>query len=296
MRHAMKVEALPAAIARDYDGFIFDMDGVLWQGARTVPGAPEAIAWLTSQGKKVFFATNNSTLTREQYQNKLVKYGFSRVDLAVIYCSAHVAARYLERRSFTGKIYVIGKDSLKAELGSLRGVEIFDSSSHEVFKTQEELNELDVDTSIGAVVVGFDPAMNYFKLAYASLVLRHNPDALFIATNADRNFPAGKWALPGTGCWVAAVEAASGRQALIVAKPAPYIVDDILEQHPNLEREKLCMVGDNLLTDIAFGRKNGLGTMLVETGIHRQSDVDRTDKSERPDHVVPSVADLRAAP
>jgi hypothetical protein len=38
---------------------------------------------------------------------------------------------------------------------------------------------------VGAVVVGFDRNVNYYKLQYATLCIRENPGCLFIATNTD---------------------------------------------------------------------------------------------------------------
>ena len=49
------------------------------------------------------------------------------------------------------------------------------------------------------------------------------------------------------------------------------------------------MIGDRLDTDIAFGRDHGCRTVLVLTGISKQSDV---CDSLRPDHVIPSIKDL----
>jgi ribonucleotide monophosphatase NagD (HAD superfamily) len=38
---------------------------------------------------------------------------------------------------------------------------------------------------VGAVVVGLDPNINYYKLQYGTLCVRENPGCLFIATNRD---------------------------------------------------------------------------------------------------------------
>lgn len=58
---------------------------------------------------------------------------------------------------------------------------------------------LQIDTKIGAVVMGFDLHLNYFKIAYAAALLNHNPKAHLIFTNADSQFPTDKWILPGNG-------------------------------------------------------------------------------------------------
>lgn len=38
---------------------------------------------------------------------------------------------------------------------------------------------------VGAVVVGFDREVNYYKIQYATLCIRENPGCMFIATNRD---------------------------------------------------------------------------------------------------------------
>ena len=49
----------------------------------------------------------------------------------------------------------------------------------------------------------------------------------------------------------AAVETASGRQALVVGKPSPYMFECITE-HFSVDPGRTLMVGDRLETDILF--------------------------------------------
>lgn len=62
---------------------------------------------------------------------------------------------------------------------------------------------------------------------------------------------------------------------------------------PTVPSHRICMVGDNLKTDIDFGRSHGIGTILVETGIHTRHDLEDPDEaSVIPDFVIPSIASL----
>lgn len=45
--------------------------------------------------------------------------------------------------------------------------------------------KLEVDPDVGAVVVGFDRNVNYYKIQYATVCLREIPGCQFIATNLD---------------------------------------------------------------------------------------------------------------
>ena len=60
---------------------------------------------------------------------------------------------------------------------------------------------------VGAVVVGFDKNINYYKIQYACLCIRENPGCLFIATNLDavtHLTDAQEWA--GNGAMVGAIK------------------------------------------------------------------------------------------
>ena len=45
--------------------------------------------------------------------------------------------------------------------------------------------KVEVDPDVGAVVVGFDRHINYYKIQYATVCLREIPGCQFIATNLD---------------------------------------------------------------------------------------------------------------
>lgn len=53
------------------------------------------------------------------------------------------------------------------------------------------------------------------------------------------------------------------------------------------------MVGDRLETDIEFGKKGGLGTLLVLTGITSKEDLLSVSQEQVPDFVAPSLGNLR---
>jgi 4-nitrophenyl phosphatase len=59
-------------LASKYEYFLFDCDGVLWHGEDIQIGeAFKNIEWLEAQGKKVFFVTNNASISRETMAKKM---------------------------------------------------------------------------------------------------------------------------------------------------------------------------------------------------------------------------------
>lgn len=91
------------------------------------------------------------------------------------------------------------------------------------------------------------------------------------------------------------METASGRQALVVGKPSPYMFECIAE-HFSLDPARMLMVGDRLETDILFGHRCGMTTVLTLTGVSRleeaQAYLAASQHDLVPHYYVESIADL----
>ena len=88
----------------------------------------------------------------------------------------------------------------------------------------------------------------------------------------------------------AAVEAVTGRAVeVIVGKPSPIILKVALARL-GVEARECVIVGDRLETDILMGKRLGLATVLVLTGVTTAGDARIADTG--PDLVVPSIRHL----
>ena len=58
-------------LADRFDGFLVDLDGVVWIGREPVPGSPEALQALLAAGKPVVFVTNNPGRPPAAYAERL---------------------------------------------------------------------------------------------------------------------------------------------------------------------------------------------------------------------------------
>ena len=56
---------------RAKDGFICDMDGVIYHGNRLLPGVKEFVDWLYRENKHFLFLTNSSERSPKELQQKL---------------------------------------------------------------------------------------------------------------------------------------------------------------------------------------------------------------------------------
>ncbi len=236
----------------DKNIFIFDLDGVIYLGNQIVPGALEVINKLEKFGKKIYYLTNNSTKTREDYVKKLEKMGI-KSKIENIITSAYAAALYLKNKEIRKKskasVFVIGENGIVSELEKME------------FKVYTEFKE---DLKIDYVVVGLDSNFHYNKLSGGLYYI--SKGAEFIATNADPTLPTEKYALPGAGTMVSALETCTNKKpSIIIGKPNPYTIESILKKEKAKAKDAV-MVGDRISTDILAGKNANTTTIFVKTG------------------------------
>ncbi|GIL45828.1 hypothetical protein Vafri_2967 [Volvox africanus] len=280
------------AAFQNYDAWVFDLDGTIWKGSGLVPGAKEFIELLRSYQKKVFFVTNNATKSRVTNATKLTGLGIAATT-AEVYTSSFAAAAYLKTTGFRKKAYVVGEKGLVDEL-SAAGITCVGGPEHvgkEVDWTEPE-PQVEIDPEIGAVVVGLDRYINYYKLQYATTCLVNNSSCMFIACNTDSrgHFSSSQeWA--GAGTMVAAIIGSSEREPMLLGKPASFILDHLCATH-QISRDKCVVVGDRLDTDILWGNQNGVATCCVLTGVTSEAQLLSPENKVQPKLYVDSLGDF----
>jgi ribonucleotide monophosphatase NagD (HAD superfamily) len=115
--------------------------------------------------------------------------------------------------------------------------------------------------------------------------------ARFVTVNMDRTYVGDDGDLvPGCGVFAEALAyGASRRPDVVVGKPSITLLCEAAESVASQPGECL-YVGDNPEADVAGAHAAGMDALLVLTGVARSAD----GGPERPEHVLPSVADLGA--
>ena len=258
---------------------IIDMDGVLWHGTQAMPGLVEFFQTLNELDIRYILATNNASLTPEQYVTKLANMGVT-VSQKQILTSGMATALYLSERvnPKETRVFVVGEDGATqplVELGfTLTGL--------------YEVNNSDKPEQKGAdiVVCGKDETLTWAKLATASLNIRAG--ASFIGTNADTTLPTEHGITHGNGAILAALEVATGVSPTIIGKPEPIIYQQALGLL-GINPDETVALGDRLETDILGAVRTGIRSIMVLTGI--SSEADLQDSDYQPTWVM---ADIRA--
>lgn len=268
------VEERHSDLANELQTYVFDLDGVIYRGDEPQLHAAATVRELRRRGRKVFFLTNNSTKSREDFRRKLASMDIEvRVD--EIMTSAHATALYLRDQGAAGKsVYIVGEDGLAGELEAI-GMKVFRDAAGE---------------GVEYVVVGMDRKFTYEKLAGAQQAILAG--ARFIATNTDATFPLpGGRLAPGGGSLVSAIQTASGVRPLLIGKPETYSTRKVLEL-AGCAAEKSVMVGDRIETDVLTGNRLGMHTVLVLTGVSDWAHVEAAPHELKPDRVITDLGEL----
>ena len=260
----------PSLDLKKIKGIVLDIDGTLLRGSEPLPGLVEFFDFLHQHRIAFLVASNNSTKTTTQYQQKLTKSG-APIAVENVLTSAVATGAYLKAQfPRGGSAYVIGKTSLVQAVREA-GIDIVEDAAHPV----------------DVVVAGGDDQLSYTKLKYATLLLQKG--ARFIGTNPDVVYPTEEGLVPETGTTLAALKAASGVQPTIIGKPQRYLFDTAIQKMGTTHAET-AMLGDRLETDILGGQQAGLKTILVSTGVDSESTA--ALKNIHPDLIVQDLCDL----
>ncbi len=234
---------------RDIDLYLLDMDGTIYLGDRLFDCTRPFLDTLHALGKRHVFLTNNSSKNRAAYVDKLARLGIAAVPDDV-FTSGEATTIRLRRTMPGARLCVFGMETLKDEFREA-GFALLDERSP-------------ADGRPDAVVLGFDLTLDYAKLTrLCDLVRAGTP---YIATHPDFNCPVDGGFIPDIGATIAYVRASAGRDPdEVIGKPHAGIVDAIVEKY-GVPKDRLCMVGDRLYTDIALGAEAGIATALVFSG------------------------------
>jgi 4-nitrophenyl phosphatase len=242
---------------KDMRAAVIDMDGVLWEGNRPMPGLVAFFEALRNRQIRFVLATNNASQTPEQYVAKLARMGVT-VTRAEIFTSSLATALLLRERSPGGaRVFAIGEDGLTQALS-------------EAGFTLGGLYENGADY----VTVGMDRTITWDKLATATLNIRAG--ATFVGTNPDLTLPTERGLTHGNGAILAALQAATGVKPLVIGKPEPTMYQQAMKQL-GCDPALTVGLGDRLDTDILGAVRAGLPSLLVLSGVSRREDLAKVD-------------------
>jgi HAD superfamily hydrolase (TIGR01458 family) len=242
-------------------GLILDLDGTLYVGEEPVAGAVEVLEALEASGLVLRYVTNTTRMPRRAVVERMRTLGF-RAEEGEIFTPAWAAARLIGGRNCLALVDA----SLHEDLGDARLTE----DSPEV-------------VLVGDLREGF----TYARLDAAFRCLMEGAE--LVALQKNRYWRSGGELSLDAGPFVAALEYASGKAAVVVGKPEESFFRIALEDM-GLEAHEVAVVGDDAEADVAGAKRAGLSSIQVRTGKWRPG----SDAGEA-DLVLDSVAALPMA-
>lgn len=248
------------------DGFICDMDGVIYHGNKILDGVEDFVNWMIDNGKKFVFLTNSPEKTPHELSMKLERMGLS-VSAGHFYTSAMATAEFLNSQNPGCTAYVIGEAALTKAM--------YDKGIY--------MNDVNPEY----VVVGETRTYNFEKIEKAIELVRKG--AKLIGCNPDVTGPTEKGVMPATGALIAPIEIATGKKAYFVGKPNPVMLRHGMKKL-DCHSSEIAFIGDRMDTDIIAGIESNVDTVLVLSGVTAVEDIDNFPY--RPKYIANGVGDL----
>jgi HAD superfamily hydrolase (TIGR01458 family) len=247
-------------------GFLFDLDGTVYQEGRAIPGAAEALEELRRHGYPFRFTTNTTRRPRRVLAEWLQGMGILASPEEILSAPA-AAARWLRDRGIRRVQLLLNE----ATFEDLAGFEITDRNPEVVV-----VGDLGESWTFPLLNQAFRNLMDGAEL----LAIQRNR---YWKTNGGLSLDAGPF--------VAALEYGSGKTATLVGKPSPAFFE-AAARDLGLSADRIAVVGDDLESDVAGARAAGMIGVAVRTGKYRPQDEERA--RETADVVLDSIAAVPA--
>ena len=263
---------MDGGVLENVKAFLIDMDGTLYVGKSPVKGASETITFLREKSYKFRFVTNATRRSRRSLCERLKGLGFE-VSETEIFSAPLATARYVIKRA--------------RELGC--EPRCFLLTTGDVHKDFEEAGVIITDDDPKFVILG-DAGDNF---TYASLNKAFRlvlSGAELVAMEKDRYWMGSEGLMLGAGPFVAAVEYAAGVEAKVMGKPSKDFFELALRDM-GVKPEETAVIGDDVISDVAGGKKLGMKGILVKTGKFREEALEKAEI--KPDLILESIAELR---
>jgi len=247
---------------------LFDLDGVLYEGESAVPGAAEAIRWFLQRKIPHLFLTNTTSRPRRALLEKLGRLGI-QANLEALF-TPPVAARQWLADPPRDAIALFVPEATRTEFEGL------------------PLASPEGDRADAVVLGDLGQGWDFSTLNQAFRLLMNEESCALVALGMTRYWRAEDGLRLDVGPFVKALEYATGKEAVVLGKPAAPFFRAALEKL-GVSPEETLMVGDDIRSDIGAAQQLGIRGVLVRTGKFRPADL---ESGIRPHAVLDSVAAL----
>ncbi len=253
--------------------YLLDLDGTLYSGDGAIPGAPGVLARLRERGIPYRLVTNTTSRSRAMLVRRLLGYGFE-VSPDEVFTATLAGTEVVKQAGYRCVAPFVPEPALC----DITDLDLCGGTSGRPARRTPD-----------AVLVGdLGEHWTYALLQEAFDYLMSG--AALIALSRDRYWlHAGRLTLDA-GPFVAGLEFAAGKSAVVAGKPSPAFYAAALRSLGPDAPASAAMVGDDLWSDVQGAQRAGLQGWLVRTGKYRESLL--RESGVRPDRILDSIAAL----
>jgi len=250
------------------DALLLDVEGVLYVHGVPIPGANEALQQLREIVGGVRLVTNTSSISRQAVIDRIQRAGIE-IEPEEVLTPAAMAVRYCRSKGY-GKVNLMVAKSLREDL--------------------EEIDVIGTDQKSDAIVLGdLGPMFTAETLTHAFRQMMDGAELITLQHN--RYWQRDDGLVLDVGAFAAALEYASGQEAIVVGKPSRDFFRMALADIGS-EPARTVMVGDDIEADVGGGLDSGIASVLVRTGKYHPDLV--AESGVEPSATIDSIADLPA--
>jgi 4-nitrophenyl phosphatase len=255
--------------------WLFDVDNTLIRDVEHPVPFPDALAlWRALEKKKktVGILTNVGRLSARQVHSSLSSAGFL-CDITNVFTAGAAAAAHVQNRQPGARCFVIGEGGAQEDFIA-RGLDVTNNPP------------------VAFVAVSADRGMTFQELNFATKMVRSGAELICISGSYDYPgiYLGDEDVFIGERSIVAAIEHATGVEAVVVGKPLPEMVLEAVRAL-GFKIEESVIVGDNPSSDIAGGKAAGAATVLVRRP-DNIVEFDSGDLDTTPDLAVASLEEI----
>ena len=130
--------------------------------------------------------------------------------------------------------------------------------------------------------MGFDTELTFQKLLAVSYLLLTRPELPYLATNPDLVCPTEFGSVPDCGSVCTMIYNATGKRPIVIGKPSP-LMPELAMDRLGIAKDKTCVVGDRIYTDVKSGLAAGITGILVMSG---ETTYEILNESEEKPHFI----------
>ena len=245
-------------------GLLIDLEGVLYNDNKLIPGSIEVIKELKKKSLKLRFLTNTTATPRKLIFNKLQDFGFD-IEEEEIFTPIIATKNYL-------------RDNKIKKIALITNIEII-----------EEFKDYEITQKDPEVVIMGDIYKNFkwdildmiFKLVYLE-------NSTLIALHQNKYcMRDGKISLD-LGPFVKAIEYSSGKKSILMGKPEKNFFNLAIKDL-GIIKNNILMIGDDITSDIEGSINANLKAIQVKTGKFQEKDL---KYPTQPHYRIESINDL----